>query len=229
MDLPSDLNQAHRSLIVAETMDASTERIVRYLSDLNVPINVATVKHFRDKDGREMLAQVYLIEPEVAEERARSASKRRGVTLELLQAEAERNDIGDMFRLMREGTRDDFLARPYYEKVWYGVRLANVGLRAVLWVWSVRTKYGQGMDFVVHATRFSEHMGVSREHLLEWLPENTRDEDVRRWTGSSPEERENAQGLGGCFQSVEEVERFLAGLSRARSATSPSQTSSTGS
>ena len=210
-------------------MDASTERIVRYLSDLNVPINVATVKHFRDKDGREMLAQVYLIEPEVAEERARSASKRRGVTLELLQDEAERNDIGDMFRLMREGTRDDFLARPYYEKVWYGVRLANVGLRAVLWIWSVPTKYGQDMDFVIHTTRFSEHIGVSREHLLEWLPENTRDEDVRRWAGSSPEERENAQGLGGCFQSVEEVERFLAGLSRARSATSLSQTSSTGS
>ena len=50
--LPSELNLGHRSLVVAEEIDASTERIVRYLSDLKVPINVVTVQHFRDKDGR---------------------------------------------------------------------------------------------------------------------------------------------------------------------------------
>ena len=66
-DLPGELNLNHRSLIVAEEVDASTERIVRYLSDINVPINVATVQHFRDRDGREILAQVYLIEPKEAE------------------------------------------------------------------------------------------------------------------------------------------------------------------
>ena len=41
--LPDTLNQNHHTLIVAETMDDSTERIVRYLSDMNLPINVATV------------------------------------------------------------------------------------------------------------------------------------------------------------------------------------------
>ena len=75
-DLPSELNLNHRSLVVAEEIDAGTERIVRYLSDMNVPVNVATVQHFRDKDGREILAQVYLIKPEVAEAKSKSASKR---------------------------------------------------------------------------------------------------------------------------------------------------------
>jgi hypothetical protein len=73
--LPDTLNLSHRSLIVAEAMDASTERIVRYLSGMNVPINVATVQHFMDKDGRELLAQVYLIEPEVSEVKALSTIK----------------------------------------------------------------------------------------------------------------------------------------------------------
>ena len=56
--LPDELNREHRSLIVAESMDASTERIVRYLSDMNVPINVATIQHFMGGSGRSIIAQV---------------------------------------------------------------------------------------------------------------------------------------------------------------------------
>ena len=210
--LPSELNQVHRSLVVAETMDASTERIVRYLSDLKVPINVATVKHFRDANGREMLAQVYLIEPEVIEERSKRASRR--FSQAALQAEADRSGIGEMFRRMREGTRGVLLPLPYPHRMWYGIRLANGGQRALLFVWSVPTENGPGMRFLVHASRFSEHRGVSREQLMGWLPENTSDADanVRGWTGSSPEERENARGLGGTFQSEEEVKAFVDGL-----------------
>ena len=211
-DLPGELNQSHRSLIVAETMDASTERIVRYLSELKVPINVATVRHFRDGTGREMLAQVYLIEPEVAEERSRAASSRRGVTLTALQSEADRNGIGDMFRLMREGTRDILLARPYINRIWYGVRLSNGAQRLLLIVWSDPVEPGPGMSFRVHASRFSEHWVVSEEQLRGWLPQNTRDGSVRGWSGSSPEERENARGLEGAFQSEDEVKAFVDGL-----------------
>ena len=59
-ELPDELNQGHRCLIVAESVDASTDRIVRYLAEMGVPINVATVQHFEDANGRELLAQVYL-------------------------------------------------------------------------------------------------------------------------------------------------------------------------
>ena len=59
-ELPEQLNQGHRSLIVAESVDAGTDRIVRYLAEMEVPINVATVQHFEDANGRELLAQVYL-------------------------------------------------------------------------------------------------------------------------------------------------------------------------
>ncbi len=216
--LPSELNQSHRSLIVAETMDAGTERIVRYLSDLNVPINVATVKHFRDGTGREILAQVYLIEPEVSEERARAASKRKGVTLTSLQAEADGNGIGGMFKQMRENTQGILMAKPYPNRMWYGIFIENGRQRALLFVWSAPHEYEAGMRFLVHATRFSEHRGVSREQLMEWLPANAAEADarVRSWTGSSQEERTNARGLQGTFQSVEEVEKFLAGLETLR-------------
>ena len=212
--LPSELNQAHSSLVVGETMDASTKRIVQYLSGLKVPINMVTVQHFKSEDGREMLAQVYLIEPEVAEERARAASRNKGVTLASLQAMADESGIGEMFSLMRDGTRDVLLARPYPDRMWYGILIENGGQRALLFVWSVLPEDSSGMRFLLHASRFSEHRGVTKEQLMEWLPKNTTDADarVRSWTGSSPEERKSALGLGGTFRSVEEVEKFLAGL-----------------
>ena len=51
--------------------------------------------------------------------------------------------------------------------------------------------------------------------LLSWLPDNTTECDVRRWSGSSPEERESAQGLEGLFHSTDEVDDFVARLSAA--------------
>ena len=79
--LPDTLNQNHRTLIVAESMDDSTERIVRYLADQNVPINVAAVQHFKANDGREMLAQVFLVEPKQAAAKSQAASKRDDLSL----------------------------------------------------------------------------------------------------------------------------------------------------
>ena len=211
-DLPPELNLGHRSLVVAEEIDPSTKRIVRYLSDTGVPINAVTVQHFRDKDDRAILAQVYLIEPKEAEAKSRSASKRRSITLTELQDEADKKGIGEMFLLMREGTRGILLARPYFQRIWYGVRLNSRGQRALLTVYSVPSEDDQGMRFELHASRFSEFLKLNREQLLEWLPENTEERDVTRWTGSSPEERQSASGLGGSFQSVEEVDKFLNGL-----------------
>ena len=162
-ELPSQLNSNHHSLVVAEEIDPSTERIVRYLSNMGVPINVATVQQFRYKDGRELLAHVYLIEPEEADAKSRSASKRRSITLTELQDEANTKGIGEMFGRMREGTRGILLARPYFQRIWYGVRTAGGGQRALLTVYSVPSEDDQGMRFELHASRFSEFLGLSEE------------------------------------------------------------------
>ncbi len=220
--LPDVLNDNHRSLVVAEETDGSTERIVRYLSDFSVPINVVTVRHFRDKEDRKILARVYLIEPEVAEAKAQSRSKRTTRnTLAELEAMADENGIGEMFRLMREGVRDILIARPYLQRVWYGVRLPNGGQRLLLIVYSVSYQDKPGMSFTVHASRFKEHLKVSMDQLKEWLPENTQEDDVTGWSGSDSEERKNAQGLAGSFEKVEEVETFLTELKKHTAQASP--------
>lgn len=79
-DLPESLNGDHRLLIVGSTIDSSSERIIKYLSETHgVSINAATFQYFRLTDGSELLARVFLIEPSEVDlnTRTKGASKRR--------------------------------------------------------------------------------------------------------------------------------------------------------
>jgi hypothetical protein len=66
--------EAHRLIIVCSELDASTERIVAYLSTRGVPINVVFFRSFRDAGG-EFLARTWFIERKEAEVRASRSSK----------------------------------------------------------------------------------------------------------------------------------------------------------
>jgi Endonuclease NucS C-terminal domain len=69
VELPETLNGDHRILVVGSEIDASSERIMRYLSDTHgVNINAATFHYFQTVDGSELLARVFLLEPSEAED-----------------------------------------------------------------------------------------------------------------------------------------------------------------
>lgn len=220
--LPDELNLGHRSLIVAESMDSSTERIVRYLSSMNVPINVATIQHFTDDADRSLLAQVYLIEPEEAEAKSRTTSKRanRG-TVSGLQALADANGIGELYARMRSGVRGTLSASPYMNRVWYQVRLDDGGVRTVLIVNAIRDEEKDGMRFTAHADRLKDLMGIDFETLRTWLPPNSYEEDLRGWAASAKYDKAGTRGFVGSFQSTEEVDKFVNAL---RSVTNPPPT-----
>lgn len=69
-ELPADVNSSHQLIIVASELDASTERIVSYLSEYGVPVNAVFFRYFKDGD-REYLARSWLLDPVEAEGRAR--------------------------------------------------------------------------------------------------------------------------------------------------------------
>ena len=207
--LPDELNREHRSLIVAESMDASTERIVRYLSDMNVPINVATIQHFMDGSGRSIIAQVYLIEPEETEARSRRTTSG---TVNGLQAMADASDIGTLYRHVRNGVRGILSAQPYTNRVWYRLRRNDGSVRTVLIVNACTDKESGGLPFTVHAARLRDSLGVEIEKLRTWLPSNSKEEDLSGWPGSSEDERSGAPGFSGYFNRAEEIDRVLAGL-----------------
>ena len=73
--LPEELNTDHRLTVIASTLDAPTERIVRYLVEQHrVPVNVAFFFYFEDGNG-ECLARTLLPEAAVSEEVRRPAAR----------------------------------------------------------------------------------------------------------------------------------------------------------
>ena len=60
--VPEELNQAHQVIVVASSLDDSTERIVKYLSNRGVSINVMTFQVFAIGD-EQVLSRTWLVDP----------------------------------------------------------------------------------------------------------------------------------------------------------------------
>jgi hypothetical protein len=76
-DVPDNINEEHRLLIVAAELDNSSERIVNYLSsNYGVPINAVFFQYFKDGEG-EYLSRSWLIDPVEAEKQASKTVKSR--------------------------------------------------------------------------------------------------------------------------------------------------------
>jgi len=101
-DLPETLNENHRLLVVASKIDPSSERIIKYLSDTyGVNINAATFQYFKEPDGSELLARVFLLEPGLVDliSRTKGSTKRRpNLKYEELEIIAIEKGIENLYR-----------------------------------------------------------------------------------------------------------------------------------
>lgn len=61
-EAPEELNSAHELVIVASALDDSTERIVSYLAEQQIPINAVFFRVFKDGES-EYIARAWLIDP----------------------------------------------------------------------------------------------------------------------------------------------------------------------
>ena len=209
---PENWNESHRSLIVAEAIDANTERIVRYLSELGVPINVATVQAFQHPSGQETLAQVFLVEPEVARVRD-SSRKRRPRTAGEMQALADANGLGDLYQHVL-GLGSVLEVKRHNEEtgfIWHFEDSDGRGRWPNVMIVDAANPDNGGLTFVINATRFRDHLKIPLDNLCTMLPGNVREgSDVSSGWGS-PEDT----WLLGAFHTVEEVETFVAKLTEA--------------
>lgn len=80
--LPDEVNASQVLTIVAASVDAATERIVRFLNeDFGVPINVVFFRHFSD-NGSSYLARTWLVEHEGSAPASAAAVARKARTRE---------------------------------------------------------------------------------------------------------------------------------------------------
>ena len=77
-ELPEVINEDHAMRIVASAIDASTERIIRYLAETyGVDINAVRFQFFQAPDGREFLVRTFTVAPDVVEQTASSGRSKR--------------------------------------------------------------------------------------------------------------------------------------------------------
>ncbi|KPZ12229.1 endonuclease NucS domain-containing protein [Pseudomonas syringae group genomosp. 3] len=70
----ADLNKSHQLIIVATELDASSERIVEYLSKRDIPINVLCFQIFQSGD-QQLLSRSWLLDPVQTQVSAASTSE----------------------------------------------------------------------------------------------------------------------------------------------------------
>ena len=72
------LNESHQMVIVAASLDASTERIVEYLNERGIPINILCFQVFKHGEGQ-LISRTWLIDPSAAAAPVATATKQGGV------------------------------------------------------------------------------------------------------------------------------------------------------
>jgi hypothetical protein len=70
------LNQSHQIIVVASELDAATERIVTYLNDRDIAINVVFFQVFQNGD-EQLLSRAWLIDPSETQVNVAATSKAR--------------------------------------------------------------------------------------------------------------------------------------------------------
>jgi Endonuclease NucS len=208
-DIPETLNGDHSMLIVGSRIDASSERIINYLSDTHgVNINAATFQYFRESDGSELVSRVFLIEPSQVElhSRTKGSSKRRPrLTYEELEMLAEEAGVAELYG--QAVASFEPLLKKHTTRTTIGFAGLFEGSRKnVISLLPGQSSATEGLRYQLYKNRFSALAGLSEEALVGAMP-------VQRdyWTyeeGGGPD----WEGYQGFIVSREEIDRLSAAL-----------------
>lgn len=206
-DIPEVLNENHKMLIVASEIDSQSERIIEYLSDSHgIGINAVTFQFFQ-KESKEFLSRVFLIDPGEAEyrTRTRSASKRKSaLTYEELEKIAEKNKVGDLYRkIVEELTRYfDQRVTTRSSVAFIGIMGENKSRKTIFSILPEKSSSGTGIQYEVYLDRFVDYFGINKE-VVDVLSSYKRESD-----------REGREFGKGYFKNEDQINKFLKQLAK---------------
>ena len=208
-DLPDTLNQDHRILIVASAIDASSERIISYLSSNHgVSINAATFQYFQDASGKELLARVFLLEPQRVEHASKikgRSKRRRRLTDEDLEELADERGVGPLYRELVD------MFRPHFDKTRRtGSSIGFIGdyqdkkSSVMLSLIPGESDQDSGVRFQLYSKRIAYRFGMLEDELADLLPAS------RSGWRFSAEASDDQAGYQGYFDTSEDASRLIA-------------------
>jgi hypothetical protein len=211
-ELPETLNGSHSMLIVGSHIDASSERIIKYLSDIHgVNINAATFQYFKEADGGELVTRVFLMEPSQVElaSRTKGTSKRRPrLTYTDLEDQAAEAGVADLYGYAFAAL--DPLLKKHTTRPTVGFAGQFEGSRKnVISLLPGQSSEAEGLRYQLYGSRFATLAGLAEQELENVLPA------VReRWAyeeGAGPD----WEGFQGFITSRNEIDRLVAVLANA--------------
>ncbi len=153
--LPEELNEEHQLIVVATELDPTSERIVDYLADSNLNINVVFFRVFRDGD-REYLARAWMRDPTGASGIEGGAQPMREWNGEYYVSFGE-----DDRRSWEEAVKYGFISGgggPWYSRT---LNMLEEGNR--IWV-NIPGRGYTGVGIVTETTQSSDEFKVSQEN-----------------------------------------------------------------
>jgi len=197
-------------LVVASDVDASTERIINYLSDTHgVDINAVSFQYFRHESG-EFLARVFLIDPSQVEYSTRTkttSKRRRNLTYEELQEIADSNGVGELYEQLVKGLTACFDSRTRTQS-----SIALIGdmegrKNTIFSLIPAKSSAEKGVRFQVYIDRLVGYLGAEKEGLTAAFPPGTK--DYEPWKEAPPH-------LAGFFRTLDDIAQFLSSLRELR-------------
>lgn len=215
LDLPETLNENHSLLIVASKIDPSSERIIKYLSETyGVNINAATFQYFKEPDGGELIARIFLIEPALVDlqSRTKGASKRRpNLTYDELEAIAAERGIEDLYAYAVANLEIYFQKHTTRSSIGFTGTFGG-SRKTVISLIPQQSSAADGLRFQLYTLRLRTPLNLSEDAYLAMLPPR-RDPWIYYESAGS-----DFEGFQGFFANRAEVDRFLQGLSGLRKA-----------
>lgn len=211
VDLPDTLNGSHRLVVVASEVDAASERIIKYLSEVHgVNINAATFQYLRDSNG-EFLARAFLLEPAEVERqnRNRGTSKRSpNLTYEELERIADEKGVMELYRRTVGGLERHLQKHTTRSSIVF-TAILDESRKAVIGLIPEKSSAADGLRFRVYSRRLQTWSGLPAEGMLALLP--ARRERWIYYENAGPD----FEGFEGFFGNTVEVDRFLSGIVKA--------------
>jgi len=206
-EVPDTLNGEHRMLVVGSQIDASSERIIKYLSDSHgVNINAATFQFFRDSDGTEYMGRVFLIEPEQVDLQTRSkgSSKRRPpLTYAELEAIAEDNGVAELY-LYAVSSFSQYLQKHTTRSSIGFTGPINGSRKTVISLLPGESNASDGLRFQIYGNRFAQMVDLSKDQVKNLMPETN-----EYWI-FYPEASSDYEGFQGFIKNKVEIDLIAA-------------------
>lgn len=212
-DVQETLNADHRLLVVGSQIDASSERIIKYLSDKHgVNINAATFQYFRAPDGTEFLARVFLIEPSEVElhNRIKGTSKRRPkLTYDELERLAEESGVQDLYQRAVSAFARDLQRHTTRSSIGFA-GLFDGSRKNVISLLPGESSTADGLRYQLYKNRFAALTGLTEAEVEALRPAS---HDYWIYYASAGSDYEGFQGF---IKTREEIKRLAAALSGSR-------------